>query len=227
MENNSNRRNYKITDADLCMFTSNLCITLERDIDSLSSFGLNLSKISELKALGDAFEVFQPDIFYQGDVMIATEDKNALRNRVLDTIRSLALRVEIKWGANSTNYRRLEIANLSRLSDDLLLVTSINVHIKMTDYLPNLSDFALTQTMLDEYEDLNTQFKNALNAQADAKVIRENKKVERIAKGNEIYALVNAYCNFGKQTFEKTSPARYNDYIIYSAKSKKAKKKDG
>ena len=42
------------------------------------------------------------------------------------------------------------------------------------------------------------------------------KAEERVNKGNELYELVSNYCGFGKKLYEKTSPAKYNDYIIYS-----------
>ena len=51
------QRNYNLTDAELCMFTSNLCNFLTRDLLDFASFGVTALKIAALKALGDAFEV--------------------------------------------------------------------------------------------------------------------------------------------------------------------------
>ena len=94
-------RNYNISDAELCMFTSNLCNSLTRNLADLSKFGLTAQKISELKALGDEFEVFMSDEVYVAYIIGATEEKNALIERVKEEIRNMALRCQMKWGLNS------------------------------------------------------------------------------------------------------------------------------
>jgi len=102
-----------------------------------------------------------------------------------------------------------------RLTDDLLLVTSRDMHTKMTEYMTDMSDLGLTVEMLDDWSDLNDQFEAARNAQDDAIQIRDEKTYDRISKGNEIYKLVSTYASFGKRIYEKTNPPRYNDYIVY------------
>ncbi|MDT3738183.1 MAG: fibronectin type III domain-containing protein [Candidatus Kapabacteria bacterium] len=211
------RRNYKMTDAQLCMFASNLCNFLTRDILDFSAIGLSAPAIASFKALGDAFEVFSPDGSIIGDVMITTENKKSLREQVEETIRTMALRVEQKWGTNSGKYRRLDIRTPSILADDSLLVMSRTVHAKMVEYQPDLVDLGLTPELLDDYEDLNEQFELAKNAQSDAVALRDVKKDERINKGNELYKMVTFYCNYGKIIYSKTNPAKYNDYVIYDS----------
>jgi len=80
-----------------------------------------------------------------------------------------------------------------------------------------LATLGLTQDMLDDWEDLNDQFELARNAQADAVAVRDEKTMERINKGNQLYGYVVTYCNFGKRIYEKTNPAKYNDYVIYKS----------
>ena len=213
------QRNYNLTDAELCMFTSNLCNFLTRDLLDFAAFGVTALKIAALKALGDAFEVFPTDGSLVGDVMITTENKNALREQVLAEIKSLAVRVEAKWGISSGKYRRLDLRNPSQMSDDALLIAAHTVHTKLTDYLPDLADSGLTQDILDDFEELIENFELAKNAQADMVAVRDEKTIERINNGNEIYALVATYCNFGKILYEKTNPAKYNDYVIYASTS--------
>ncbi|MDT3741255.1 MAG: fibronectin type III domain-containing protein [Candidatus Kapabacteria bacterium] len=211
------RRNYRMTDAELCMFASNLCNFLTRDMTDFAPIGLTAPKVTSFKALGDAFEVLSPDGSIIGDVMITTEDKKSVREQLLATIRAMALRVEQKWGTNSGKYRRLDLRTPSNLTDDVLLVTARTIHSKITEYLPDLADLGLTQLMLDDFEALNEQFELAKNAQSDAIALRDEKKDERINKGNELYKLLSFYCNYGKLIYEKTSPAKYNDYLIYDS----------
>ena len=210
-------RNYRMLDAELCMFTSNLCNFLTRDLDDLSILGLTEDMIDDLKSLGDTFEVFPPDETFVGDLMIATETKNSLRFQLQEIIRTMALRVETKWGVNSGKYKRLNIGPIVRLIDDVFLTSSRDMQIKMTEYLPDLTNLGLNQDMLDDWENLNDQFELARNAQADAVALRDEKTQERINLGNQVYELVTTYCNFGKRIYEKTNPAKYNDYLIYGA----------
>ena len=214
------QRNYNMLDSELCMFTSNLCHFLTRDVADLGvAFGITAPKIAALKALGDAFEVFPTDGSIIGDVMLSTENKKNLRLQVLESIRNMALRVEVKWGTSSPKYKRLDLSNPSSLTDDALLVAARSVFTKVSEYLTDLSSYGLTQDLLDDFEDLTEQYESSLNAQSDAFAMRDEKKLERIAKGNEIYELVTAYCNFGKRFYEKTNSAKYNDYLIYTGSS--------
>ena len=216
MPNNNNQRVYNMLDAELCMFTSNLCNVLTRDLSDLAVFGLTAAKIASLKALGDAFELFPADGSLVGEVMITTENKNAIREQVLAEIRNMVLRVEAKWGADNARCRTLNISSPSQLSDDSLLASAKWVHTKMTEFLPELADYGLSKEVLDAFADLNEKFELAKNAQAEANSMRILKAEERVNKGNELYELVSNYCGFGKKLYEKTSPAKYNDYIIYS-----------
>jgi hypothetical protein len=42
-------RNYNMSDAELCMFTSKLCITMTRDLTDLADFGITAPKIRALR----------------------------------------------------------------------------------------------------------------------------------------------------------------------------------
>lgn len=219
MTTNNVQRNYNLHDAELCMFASNLCNFLTRDLFDYAAIGLNADKIARFKGLADVFKVFPTDGSLIGDIMIMTEGKNALRRQVLVTIREMALRIEVKWGTSSVRYRHLDIHNPSQMTDDTLLVSARAVHTKMAEYLTDLEDYGLSQEKLDDFEKLNADFEKAKNAQADAVTMRYEKKFERINLGNEIFRLIRFYCNYGKLLYEKTNPAKYNDYLIYDTSS--------
>ena len=209
------QRLYNMLDAELCMFTSNLCDNLTRDLLDLAAFGMTAPKITALKALGNAFEVFPPEDVYLGYVMIETQAKNVIMEQVVETIRNMAMRVELKWGVNSGQYKTLGVVGLNQFSEDVLLATARNVHTRMTAYLADLAPFGLTQQMLDDFEDLNESFEVARNHQMDKIEQRDIMTRERIEKGNEVYALVVPYCDIGKRVYAATDPAKYNDYVIY------------
>ncbi|MCX6153078.1 MAG: hypothetical protein NT007_02835 [Candidatus Kapabacteria bacterium] len=208
-----------MTDAELCMFTSNLCLTMTRDLTDLAAFGITAPKIVALKALGDAFEVLPTDDVYLAYITGATETKNAKKELVKESIRNMVLRCTIKWGANSWQEKTLGATGMNNFSDDALLVAARRVHTQMMTFQTDLSADGLTTGMLDDFEDLNEEFEAAMNAQVTAVNTRDQKTVERIGAGNEIYSFVSTYCEIGKRVFATSDPAKYNDYLIYDSVS--------
>ena len=213
------QRNYNITDAELCMFTSNLCITMTRDLADLADFGITAPKIAALKALGDAFEILPSDEVLLAYVIAATEAKTAKAELVKEAIRNMVTRCQIKWGVDSWQEKSLGVKGMNKYTDDSLLVAGRRVHTQMTAFLPDLAGTGLTQDMLDDMDDLNEELEAAKNAQFTAVSERESETEDRVNKGNEIYSLVSIYCEIGKRVYVKSDPAKYNDYIIYTSTS--------
>ena len=213
------KRNYNMSDAELCMFTSNLCVTMTRDLTDLADFGITAPKIAALKALGDAFEILPTDEVLLAYVIAATEAKTVKSEAIKETIRDMITRCQVKWGADSWQEKSLGVKGMNKYTDDSLLVASNRVHAQMTTFLTELADTGLTQAMLDAMEDLNEEFEVAKNAQFTKVAEREDKAETRITKGNEIYALISTYCEIGKRVYAKSNPAKYNDYVIYTSTS--------
>lgn len=212
-------RNYNMPDADLCMFTSNLCITMTRDLADLADFGITALKITALKALGDAFEVLPTDEVLLAYVIAATEAKTAKAELVKEAIRNMVTRCQIKWGVDSWQEKSLGVKGMNNYTDDSLLIAGRRVHTQMTTFLTDLADTGLTQEMLDDMDDLNEELEVAKNSQYTKVSVRENETEDRINKGNEIYSLVSMYCEIGKRVYAKSDPAKYNDYLIYTSTS--------
>ena len=212
-------RNYNMPDAELCMFTSNLCNTMTRDLADLADFGITALKITALKALGDAFEVLPSDEVLLAYVIAATEAKTAKAELVKEAIRNMVTRCQIKWGADSWQEKSLAVKGMNNFTDDSLLVCARRVHSQMTTFLLDLADTGLTQVMLDDMADLNDELEVAKNTQYTKTSERDKETEVRINKGNEIYALVATYCEIGKRVYVKSDPAKYNDYIIYTSTS--------
>ena len=92
-------RDYKISDAELTMFVTNLVQTMTRDLDEFAQFSIDSEDISELESLGNNFEMFPPDTFYQGDVSVAALNKDNKRAELLLATRRISNRALAKWGA--------------------------------------------------------------------------------------------------------------------------------
>ena len=208
-------RDYSMTDADLCMYVSNLVGFMTRDITEFANWGIDAADITALETLGNEFEVFPTDDEFKADVGIATEDKDAEADRLRLGIRNITTRAEIKFGDNSAKYRKFGVIGMNKLNDRDLLVCSRRVVHVGAGYLAELASEGLTQQMLDDLSALAQVFEGSLNALKDAIAERDIKTEERRLKGNDLYSFVVKYCNYGKQIWESVSEAKYNDYVIY------------
>jgi hypothetical protein len=93
----------------------------------------------------------------------------------------------------------------------------------MSNLLNELSDEGLTQTILDNLNNLNQSYENLLNEKKNKINERQTKTLERRKMGNELYDLVSKYCKMGKNYYAMISPSKYKRYIIYQGKEGKKK----
>lgn len=212
-------RDYTIPDADLMMFVSNLVQTMTRDAVPLADYSVDAADITALQTLGNQFEVFPPDIFYQADVGVAATDKDNKRIELIQATRKITNRALAKWGLNSSQYNKFGVKGISDMSDKEVLATSRLVVLTATGYLSQLSTEGLTQDIIDDYVVVSQQFEACLNAFNSAIDVRDVKTKERIALGNQLYALVVRYCTFGKTIWENVNEAKFNDYLVYTGSS--------
>ena len=208
-------RNYNMSNADLCMFTSNLIVKMTRDSAEFAERGVDSIAIAALESLGNEFEVFPPDEVYVGDIKDAVSEKNTMRDDLIIQIQKISGYVEQKWGISSGKYSALKIKNLQRISDVEFLFACRNVVDRATVYLPDLSSIGLTQAMIDTLETDSQSFEDKLNEITTLKELRDSKAYERTEKGNNIYVYVSMYCKIGKLIWENVNEAKYNDYVIY------------
>ena len=209
------QRDYNMLDAELMMFVSNLIQSMNRDATEFDGYGVDAADITAFEALGNSFEVFPPDTYYQAEVGVATETKDAAREQVLTDTRRITNRAIVKWSENSPQYKKFGVKGLVTMTDKSLLATARLVVLAATDYLAELASEGLTQQIIDDYEALAQQFENDLNASYNAVETRDSKARERVLLGNDLYSFVSKYCRLGKTIWEKVDEAKYNDYVIY------------
>ena len=208
-------RVYSMPDADLMMFASNLVQTMTRDSAEFADYAVDAAAISAFAALGNQFEEFPPDTFYSADVSIAVEDKDAIRETLINETRKITNRALVKWGEDSARYAKFGVKGISKMTDKELLATTRLVALTAENLLSQLITEGLTQDMIDDYALLSQSFESKLNALANAIEIRDTKKTERIILGNKLYSFVAKYCTLGKTIWEKVNESKFNDYIIY------------
>lgn len=209
-------RAYNMSNPDLMMFASNLANTITQDLSEFENYGVNSDTVEQFRELCDEFENFPPDQYYLADIGIATEDKDEARRELILETRRITNRAIIKWGENSSRYKKFGVFGLSEMTDKNLLATSRLVVLTAESYLSELSDEGLTQDIIDNYRNLTQEFEYKLNAIGEANSVRADKTQERVILGNNLYALVVKYCTIGKSIWFDVDEARYNNYLIYN-----------
>ena len=216
---NDSVRDYSMTDAELMMYASNLVTFITRDSVQFEDYGVDAAAITAFETLGNQFEVFPPDLYYQADLSVATQTKDNSRSTLILETRKITNRALMKWGENSPEYKKFGVKGISNMTDKQLLATSRLVVHTAGEYLSALASDGLTQAMIDDYEDVTEQFEVDLNAVSTAIAVRDKKREERVTLGNRLYSYVTKYCTFGKTIWDKVDAAYYDDYIIYTEKS--------
>jgi hypothetical protein len=209
-------REYMFPDSKLSVFARYLCDLIIKDIEEFEKYGVTVEKVEELKTLVDDFKVFPTDSYIQEEYLSAVEARNNIINELQTIIKSMAMRVVLKWGKKSPKYRSLGITDLSKITVESYATRARTIHAFMTENLAELTTEGLTQTMLDNFETKIQELNSAISDASEKGSLRQEKTIERITKGNELYKLVSKYCDIGKRIWTNVNPAKYNNYLIYN-----------
>jgi len=209
------KRDYTLTDAKLAVYTGGLVLILTENLSDFADYALTTAKITALETLGNQFEDFLPDAHYAGLITLAVQDRNAKRKEIVKDIRTMMVRMNEAIPGRLAPYERFTPDALKPLSVGEFLITARGFKDAAAMDLTELADEGITQAQLDalyaKTEDLET-LTHAVGTQV---ALRSRKQQERVALGNQIYALVKKYANYGKDRYAD-NPAMYNLFIIYT-----------
>lgn len=147
--------------------------------------------------------------------MELTEQKDAARNDVERSMRSIFNMAANVFGQFSARYKEFGNATISQQSDSELVRTAKSTTTTASKYLDELAEEGLTEdkitTLISQRETLDL----AIDAQAQGISNRDLATEDRIEALNKLYSLVTKYAGIGQDIFYETDEAKYNDYIIY------------
>ncbi len=198
-----------------------------RDIDEFAKFGVSLENINELKALLQSYIEIPSDDELLGDQINMTGEKDARAVIVREEISALMKKAENRYGKESAAYRKFGVSGTSRLNGWKLGHKGKRALRVAEGQLAELAEVGVTAGVLARLNEAITAYEQALEAQSDAFADRLIATEIRTEKANEIYLLLVKHCDTGKKIWENRNVAKYNDYIIYGAHPKKAKKAPG
>jgi hypothetical protein len=215
MKNDAIKRNYVLRDSKLLFFASFLSSLIIRDIEEFEKYGVTAAQATELDSLCEELKNFPIDTAYFYDYVISIEERDAIIKDLRAIIKSMAMRVELKWGKRSPKYRWMGMSDLIKISVETFVARARIIHTFMTENLSELTAEGLTQAMLDNLDAKILELNAAISQALEKENLRQEKTKERIILSNQIYKLVSKYCEIGKMSWSNTNPAKYNDYLIY------------
>lgn len=214
MKKSPNKRNYSLSDNELIATSKQKSALIKRDAIEFLEFGITVVAVDGFDADVENFSDMPTDNLAVAYQMEATEIKNEKGEEVRVAIRNVMGRVQLRFGLNSTIYKKFGTEKLAQLSDADLYILGKTVAFIGEEYLTELSENGLTQAILNELENICSAFEKMLINQ---KVVMGNRTIlqeNRILAGNKIYKKLLSYLSIGLTIWETKSEARYNDYTL-------------
>ena len=218
-DNSGILRDYRFTDGDLALFANTLVIAMTRDLTELASYSITSTKIDALGDLCDEFQALPDDEILRTDLSYAVELRDLNKNSVLNTMRSISIRAKAVFGENTAKYRSMTPGSISQMTDANLLIAARQVHTAALNNVTALTPEGVTTVYLTSFSTAIDAYESSINSVADKKIIRDDAAETKVLKGNELYALIVKYCDYGKAIWDGVSPSKYNDYLIYPGSS--------
>ncbi|MFA8435452.1 MAG: hypothetical protein ACEPOZ_13110 [Marinifilaceae bacterium] len=210
-------RKFSMTFAELAQRGDRVSILVHRDMEYFNPLGYTEEFPQKIQSQTDSFKQILPDMFYEGQQMLKTEEKKGYREGLIAQISDLRFRAKLALGENDTRYRLFRFSSLSRMTDKDLVSYAKHVVQTATNLLPELSIRRVDQPMLDQILQHTSLLDTAIDIQAEFMALREQKQVERTAAANELYDRIAEACEVGKKIWENKNQAFYDDYVLYGS----------
>jgi hypothetical protein len=209
-------RDFAMSYADLIGICNNISNCIDRDAAEFLTYGVNSAAVTAFDSKISAFQALPTDIELASNMINATQTKNTIASELKVMLKPFTTRAKLVYGENSGTYNRFYLKDISHSNDNDLLVFSQMVSRAAVELLTELATVGLTQDMIDDLDDKNLAFADAIEAQGIAVNSRDDASNNRIKKANELYGLLSRYCEIGKTIWYETNEARYNDYVLYA-----------
>lgn len=208
------RRNYNCSDANLKAAADQIANCATRDIADFAAYNVDVDAVAAFQATVTAFADKTTDDESLGDQKTETDNKNALRKDIEDTLRLIRTAAQLKY-AGQGKYRKFGFDGFTELSDNGLVrmvrrVIRVLTELKteMTPSFPSINDKLTSLTTK------GNAFDDAVDQIIDKKNARDIATQDRIIAGNAVYAGLYKFCTIGKALYQDTNEAKYNDYVL-------------
>lgn len=212
------KRSYNISDSKLMSIAEDIFLAAFRDVAELTGYGYDQVAIDAVKQLRDDFAAIPGDEYYSGQMMVATEEKESKLAVATATAEGIVQRAVLQWGKGSSHVKQFGWKGYAAMREGEKLLALDMVRLAATGYLADLASKGLTQQMLDDLAAQINELTVAISMKKKKVKERDEATQNRIRAGNALYDALVDLADTGKHIWEDSDEAKYNDYVIYSAK---------
>ena len=220
------RRNYNFGDDELKSHINIIISFLDENLSDFELFGFNSVKLDSLKDDLDKFIELRTDRGVKNHNFGLTAEKNIIRNNLIGQMKMLKIRVTMKYGSDSQEFRNLELTNFYYKSDNELIYIARNLHSQLSLLLPEMSDVGLTPEILLNFNNLTDEFENSKNQRNNAANSRLETTQERVILGNKLFDTAKLIAHLAKLIYSKKNPGKAEFCQLPKVTPKKEKKAD-
>lgn len=219
-------RKHNFPDADLYQICIQSIKNAKRDLVQFEQYGYPESRMRTFFNLTDQFKELPDDEELLGDQMVMTEKKYEASEKLKSAIRSLMMRVAMKYSNKTGRYRKFGTAKMGDMTDAQLIFCGRRVVRVARQQADFLEDVGVNDNTIRRITDACQRFENAVNIQHDRVANRDIAVESRVAKSNKLYEELIILCNIGKDIWSEKDLNKYEQYTIYESNNeqKKARK---
>ena len=188
-----------------------------RDVAEFIKFGYEETISTKVGEKTKQFKDILPDMYWEGQKTLKTNAKDECRSSLVGLLGEIAFKAKLALGYGSKEYATFRFSGVDRKTDNELVAYGKHVCQTADFFKDQLSKRNATPELITQATDATIALDDAIDAQAEAISVREQKSVERLALGNELYDLIVELCDVGKRIWENKNEAFYNDYVLYAS----------
>lgn len=210
-------RKFTMTYSELGQRGDRVKAVVTRDLSEFVKYGYADTLPTKVEEKTEQFKSVLPDMYWEGQKTLKTNAKDECRNALIGLLGETAFKSKLALGNDSKEYATFRFSGMERKTDMELVAYAKHVCKTAEYFTDKLSQRNVTPELISQTNEAINALDDAIDAQAEAISVREQKSVERLALGNELYELIVELCDVGKRIWEHKNEAYYNDYVLYSS----------
>ncbi len=187
---------------------------MDRDLSMFNKFQITTETIETLRADTLAYQQVLDDYQFRAKVEKQVDAKNQKRIALNDQVQYLLYRVAVLYGKDSATYHYFGSSFHYRVKEKDMVSKCKNLAKAVAENMSDLEVCDIHPPDLDKLLELSNDFDVLLQAIVTAKSIRKQARIDRLEKGVDLKKRLLKYAEIGKLIWRKTSPAKFNDYVL-------------
>jgi hypothetical protein len=211
-----------MSNAELTNFTRTLIVHVTKDLSDFATFGVTEADIEALASAMTAFQDYPTDEAFANAALRARMNRDEARKEVLEKIKHIALRFVLAYKNEESPYNNLDMWELGRQTDDVMLARARKLGEVLPLYEEKLQYYGQTPAVTASYITTVKEFEDAIASFIEATAERSTGAKNRIIAGNDLYDRVSRLTSIGKMLYQAKDKQQYQKYVIYGMPTTKS-----